>query len=165
MPITPFHFGPGALLHAVAPRQVSFIAFCSANVLMDIEPLYFMIARQPPLHRFFHTALGAALVTLAVFLLFRGAHGLDRRILLPNPFDWQGLNRRQVVLGAAAGSYSHIVFDSIMHYDMRPLAPFSDMNPLLALVPLSVLHGFCLLAGIVALCILACRHIAQSWRR
>lgn len=42
MPVTPFHFGPGALLHATAPRHVSFLAFCGANVLIDLEPLYYL---------------------------------------------------------------------------------------------------------------------------
>lgn len=27
MPLTPFHFGPGALIHSAAPRHVSFLAF------------------------------------------------------------------------------------------------------------------------------------------
>ena len=54
MPITPFHFGPGGVIHALAPKQVSFIAFCAANVLIDVEPLYFMLTHQYPLHRFFH---------------------------------------------------------------------------------------------------------------
>ena len=43
MPITPFHFGPGAALHAISPRHVSFLAFCAANVLTDLESLYFLL--------------------------------------------------------------------------------------------------------------------------
>ena len=52
MPVTPFHFGPGALVHALAPRYVSFLAFCAANVLIDVEPGYYMMVGQFPLHRF-----------------------------------------------------------------------------------------------------------------
>ena len=37
MPITPFHFGPGAALHVLAPRHVSFLAFCAANVVIDVK--------------------------------------------------------------------------------------------------------------------------------
>jgi hypothetical protein len=43
MPITPFHFGSAVIVHAVAPKQVSFLAFCAANVLIDVEPLYYML--------------------------------------------------------------------------------------------------------------------------
>jgi hypothetical protein len=51
MPVTPFHFGPGAAIHSLAPKRVSFLAFCVSNVLIDIEPLYFMLTKQFPLHR------------------------------------------------------------------------------------------------------------------
>jgi hypothetical protein len=61
MPITPFHFGPGALLHAMAPRHVSFIAFCAANVLIDVESLYNLVNQRHPVHAFFHTYAGATL--------------------------------------------------------------------------------------------------------
>ena len=58
MPITPFHFGPGAALHAISPRHVSFLAFCAANVLTDLESLYFLVTGQFPLHRFLHSTSG-----------------------------------------------------------------------------------------------------------
>ena len=65
MPFTPFHFGPGALVHAVAPRHVSFVAFCAANVAIDVEPLVWMLRGEPPLHRFAHSFVGALAVALA----------------------------------------------------------------------------------------------------
>jgi hypothetical protein len=70
MPVTPFHFGPGAMVHAVAPKHISFLAFCTANVLMDVEPLYYMVTRQYPLHRFLHTYVGATIVLLATTAIF-----------------------------------------------------------------------------------------------
>jgi hypothetical protein len=36
----------GAAVHAVAPRYVSFLAFCAANVLIDMETLYFLLTNQ-----------------------------------------------------------------------------------------------------------------------
>lgn len=158
MPVTPFHFGPGAVLHALAPKQVSFLSFCAANVLMDVEPLYYMWTRNPPWHRFLHTLIGAALVALAIVALYLAL----RRLRLPNILDWRSLRTAQVAIGAAAGSYSHIVFDSIMHEDIRPLAPFSELNPLLDIIPLGTLHWSCLAAGAAALVILAARRISAS---
>jgi membrane-bound metal-dependent hydrolase YbcI (DUF457 family) len=75
---------------------------------------------------------------------------------------WQQLTMRQVAAGAALGSYSHIVFDSIMHSDMRPLAPFSDANALLGLISLEVLHWTCLGAGVAGLAILGLRQRKRS---
>ena len=101
MPITPFHFGPGAVIHALAPKQVSFIAFCAANVLIDVEPLYFMLTHQYPVHRFFHTLVGAGLVVLATCGLFYGARWFAARFWLPRLFGWRELGLVPVVLGAA----------------------------------------------------------------
>jgi membrane-bound metal-dependent hydrolase YbcI (DUF457 family) len=157
MPITPFHFGPGAALHAVAPRHVSFLAFCAANIVMDVEPLYYMATDQFPLHRFFHTYVGASIILVATLALFIGVLKLASLILLPNIFGWKQLTIRQAAIGAALGSYSHIVFDSLMHADMQPFWPFSEGNPLLRVVSLGTLHWMCLVAGVLGLVILGIR--------
>jgi membrane-bound metal-dependent hydrolase YbcI (DUF457 family) len=121
MPITPFHFGPGAAIHAVAPRYVSFLAFCAANVLIDIEPLYYLLTRQHPLHRFFHTYIGASVVAVSTAALFAMSLRGARALRLPNSFDWQGLRMGAVTVGAIAGTFSHVLLDSVMHPDVRPL--------------------------------------------
>lgn len=65
-------------------------------------------------------------------------------------------------MGAAWGGYSHIVFDSIMHSDIRPLAPFSDNNALFRVIPLNALHWLCLGAGLVGLVVLGLRSFLNS---
>jgi len=165
MPITPFHFGPGAALHALAPRHVSFIAFCAANVVMDVEPLVGILTDAPRLHGFMHTWIGATMaagITIALFLL---ARRWSRTRRLPDPFAWQSLGVRAVTLGALAGAWSHIVLDGVMHADITPWAPFSDANPLYRLVSLEALHGFCVWAGVLGLAILGVRHLRSSRRR
>jgi membrane-bound metal-dependent hydrolase YbcI (DUF457 family) len=157
VPITPFHFGPGAAIHSASPRYISFLAFCAANVLIDVEPLYYMMTGQLWLHRFFHTYIGATLVAIATVLLFLGARRVACPLSLPNFFDWQELSTRAVTIGALLGTWSHIVFDSVMHADIRPFAPFSDTNPLLGIVSLRALHLFCLIAGAVGLVVVLAR--------
>ncbi|SFF51239.1 hypothetical protein SAMN05518865_10171 [Duganella sp. CF458] len=159
MPITPFHFGPGAALHTIAPKRVSFIAFCTANVLIDVEPLYYMRTEQFPLHRFFHTYLGATLIVLLTVVLFIAARAIANHIRLPNLFGWRELGMANVTIGAALGSFTHIVFDSIMHSDIMPLAPFSNSNPLLRAIPLDTLHWLCVLAGAIGITILLSRKL------
>ena len=139
MPITPFHFGPGAAIHAAAPRYVSFLAFCATNILMDVEPLYYILTQQYPLHRFFHTYIGASIVAAATVGLFEAA----RRVAEKIP------RLRTVALGAALGTFSHVFLDSIMHRDIKPFAPFSGANPLLGAISLSALHWSCLISGVV----------------
>lgn len=165
MPITPFHFGPGAAIHALAPRYISFLSFCTANVLIDVEPLYYMVTGQFPLHRFFHTFIGASLIVAATLLLFVGARRFARSFWLPDMFGWQRLGLVPVLLGAFAGSYSHVVLDSIMHSDMRPLAPFSDANPLLGIMALDTLHWSCIAAGAIAVLVIVARQVSQAHRK
>jgi membrane-bound metal-dependent hydrolase YbcI (DUF457 family) len=147
VPVTPFHFGAGAALHAAAPRQVSLLAFCGANCLMDLETIYNVLAGRFPLHRFLHTFAGATLVAVATVGLFAALRSVAGRIRLPNHFDWQQLRMVAVAIGASLGVYSHVVLDGIMHADVRPFAPWSDDNPFYRLVSLQILHIGCLAAG------------------
>ena len=44
MPITPLHFGPGLALKSVTGEWFSFTLFCFAQVLIDLEPAWYMLA-------------------------------------------------------------------------------------------------------------------------
>jgi len=154
MPITPFHFGPGAAIHSLAPGRISFASFCAANVLTDVEPLYYMVTQQFPLHRFFHTYVGATamgVLTLALLLLLRR---------WPSS-RWQPTSSA-IAAGAFIGTYSHVVLDSVMHGDIKPFAPFSEANGLWRIISLGELHLDCLLAGLVGAAVLGLRKSMRS---
>ena len=158
MPVTPFHFGPGLLLHAVAPRRVSFLAFCATNVLIDVESLVNLLRGNDPVHAFFHTYVGATLAAAGASALGWTAVRSGRRIGLPNLFGWLDLALPAIVAGALLGAWSHVALDSVMHSDIRPWAPFSAANPMLRLVPLGWLHLGCVAAGALGLMVLGWRH-------
>lgn len=139
-----------------------FLVFCSANVLIDIEPLYYMTTGQYPLHRFFHTYVGTTIIMVVTALVFFVALKWASRLRLPNFFQWKNLNPLPIWLGAAAGSYSHIVFDSVMHSDIVPLFPFSEVNVLYQLVPIGELHLFCVFAAVSGLVILGIRRLIKT---
>jgi membrane-bound metal-dependent hydrolase YbcI (DUF457 family) len=162
MPFTPFHFGPGAALYALAPRHVSFLSFCVANILIDVEPLYYMLAQQYPLHRFFHTYIGATLVLVASFALFVLARWLATFVSIPNLFQWLNFKPVPVAIGAAAGNYSHIMLDSVMHGDITPLAPLSEANILLGLISMDALHWSCVAAGLAGVVLLGVRRVLNK---
>jgi len=162
VPVTPFHFGPGAALHAVAPRQVSFLGFCAANVLIDCESLYNLVQRNYPVHAFFHTYVGASLMALVAILLFVAARRLADRISLPDLFRWKSLSVTSVTVGALLGAWSHVLLDSIMHADIRPLAPFSSANAFLHLVSLDMLHLACLVLGGLGLLVVLLRSRSEK---
>ena len=164
MPFTPLHFGPGGAIHALAPHHISFTAFVVANVIVDTEPFYYILTKQEPLHRFLHTYVGATLVTVATILLFILARKIAPLTKLPNVFHWQELTLRQAAIGAGAGCYSHILLDSVMHADIRPLAPFSQTNALYLLVSIDQLNSYCLWAGVASVVVLAGRRLFLRYR-
>ncbi len=151
MPITPFHFGPGALVTVVSRGYVSFLSFCAVNVLIDVESLYNMLTRAPRIHTFLHTYVGATLAAALVILAFHPARWLTRDIQPSPRTTWRNLPLASVVAGALIGAWSHVLLDSIMHADITPLAPFSNSNSLHGLVSLQALHLSCAAAGAIGL--------------
>lgn len=162
MPITPFHFGPGAALHALAPKHISFVSFFAANVLIDVEPFYYMSTQQYPLHRFFHTYVGAGFVSIAAVFLVIFCGAVSKKAF-PSAFEkFFASSVGATAFGAILGSYSHIVLDSIMHSDIRPLAPFSKDNNLLGAISLSSLHWLCIYSGLFGIVFLVLRYAIKT---
>jgi membrane-bound metal-dependent hydrolase YbcI (DUF457 family) len=159
MPFTPFHFGPGLAL-AGASRWIDFWAFCAANVLIDLESGWHLWRHEFPVHRFFHSFLGATLVILPAAMLALLATRIARRAGLargPRP----KASLAGAIIGAAAGAWSHVLLDAIMHDDMKPLAPWSAANPLLGLLSLEQLHNACLVAGAAGVVLLGIRVVTE----
>ena len=156
MPFTPFHFGPGALIKTCAPRHVSFTVFAFSQVLIDIEPLWFMLRGEYPIHRFFHSYVGASVIVLAACFLGRPICGVVlafvRAQLKPTISSLVAsariIPRLAALTGAITGAYSHVFLDSIMHSDIRPFAPFSENNPTLLAISIGELHLYCAVAGL-----------------
>jgi hypothetical protein len=157
MPITPFHMGPGLLVKAVCGRHLSLMVFGFSQVAMDVEPLVRMIRNDVALHGSAHTYLGATFVGLVSVMVGRPVCQalLDR--WAPDPHSafesWlrgpQLISWPAAIVGAFVGTYSHVFLDSVMHSDMRPLAPFSGANALLGVVSLGALHVGCVLSGVL----------------
>lgn len=167
MPFTPFHFGPGATVKAMAGQHFSFTVFAFTQVAIDLEPLYFMLLDEDPLHRFFHTYVGATVVALVSILIGRPICGWALRVwnswLSPAQARWLAIpptiSLASAAIAAFIGAYSHIALDSIMHADMRPLAPFVESNSLLGVASIDDLHGICVIAGLVGLAVVYAKRV------
>lgn len=158
MPITPFHFGPGAAIKAVAPRHFSLSTFVLTQVLIDMESLYNIVYSNWPVHAFFHTYVGVTLA--AVVAMLTGRFVLDALLRALNPsikLDSESppvpipcaISWRSAAGGAFIGAYSHVFLDSIMHPDIEPLSPFSSANALYHVVSVPMLHVLCFVAGLI----------------
>jgi len=170
MPFTPFHFGPGATVKAMAGQHFSFTVFAFTQVTIDLEPLYFMLRDDDPLHRFLHTYVGATAVALVSIIIGRPICEWALRVwnswLSLAQARWLAfpptISLASAAVGAFIGAYSHIALDSIMHADMRPLAPLVESNSLLGVVSIDDLHGICVMAGLVGLAVLFAKRV---WER
>jgi membrane-bound metal-dependent hydrolase YbcI (DUF457 family) len=145
MPFTPFHFGPGAALKAAMRSRFSFTVFCYSQVVTDFESAFYLFRGEYPVHRFFHTYLGATLVGLACALTGRHMCQFALRVFERTASISWGV----AFTSAFIGTYSHVFLDSIMHRDVIPLAPFSTANSMLLLMSLPVLHLLCLGLGVI----------------
>ncbi|MCX7139723.1 MAG: hypothetical protein NT123_01205 [Proteobacteria bacterium] len=163
MPITPFHFGPGALFKCATPENFSWAVFAFANVLIDLEPILLFILTGDPAHPWLHTAPGAIAVAIVAATAGRWPCewllGWWNRQLSQKQKQWLGT---QVVIGniaawtgAFVGTASHILLDGVMHADVRPFWPFLQGNPMQGLVSIEQLQWACVLAGVLGLTLLA----------
>jgi len=173
MPFTPFHMGPGLAVKAVGRRRFSLMVFGFSQVAIDVEPLVRIIRGDAVLHGFTHTYLGATFVALASVVIGRPiCQALLRGWTLEPPSAFLGwvtgtprISWPTATGSALVGTYSHVALDSLLHADMRPLAPFSETNALLHAVSLGALHLGCVLSGLLGVLVLAAAFIVQRAER
>lgn len=155
MPATPFHFGPGLLVKAVAPHHFSVAAYSVAQVVIDLESGYYLLKGDYPVHRQAHTFFLGGLIGLVCGLI---VSRIMRAWAKPRDAipEWLAVEYRLPIAAYSGffGGVFHSVLDAIMHDDMRPLRPFSDANPLLGLVSIQVLYLFCIVTGLLGAALL-----------
>jgi hypothetical protein len=158
MPATPFHFGPGLLVKAVAPRRFSMAAYSLAQVVIDIESGYYMLREATPVHRQAHTFVVGGLIGLLCGLIVSrvGAWFARPRDVVPEVLVAEYRLPIAVVSGIFGGLF-HSVLDGIMHADIRPFRPFTNANPLYGLVDVQILYLFCIVTGVIGAALLLWR--------
>lgn len=155
MPFTPFHFGPALLAKGAAPGHLSLLAFAATQVAVDLEPLYFMVRDDPPVHRWAHTLWGAALVGLVVGLVLAG---ISRRwTAAAAAVAREDLRMGPAVAGGLIGGLTHPLLDGLMHHDVRALRPLAETTWVLDPAGVTALHLGCAAAGALGLALLLFR--------
>lgn len=159
MPFTPLHLGPGLALKALGGPRLSFTAFALAQVAIDLEPLIGLMRGADVLHGASHTWLAGVLIAPPVAALAypverlwvrrwnRELAALDLERFAIRTYS----SRSALLLGACAGTLSHLLLDAPLYLDMHPLAPWSPDNALLGAVSQRVVEWVCLSAGFAGL--------------
>ena len=142
----------GTSVKSFFPKYFSFSIFTLTNVIIDTEVLYYIYTAGIPAHKFFHTILGASLIAIFVALFCRSfcETGLKlwNIILYTKKFSLFKveikITRLSAWCGAFVGAYSQLLLDSIMHRDMMPFFPISDLNLLHSIISTNNLHYLCI---------------------
>jgi membrane-bound metal-dependent hydrolase YbcI (DUF457 family) len=150
MPFTPIHMGPGLFIKALLQGSFSLMVFGWAQIVMDIQPLIVMITGVGHLHGFSHTYMGASL--LALFSALTGKYLSEFGLYLFGISNHQKkikIRWRVCFASAFIGTFSHVLLDSFMHYDVQPFYPFTLNNDFVTIMSIEQLHSLCLYLGII----------------
>lgn len=146
MPFTPFHMGPGILIKALLGGSFSLMVFGWTQIVMDIQPLVAMITGEGHVHGFSHTFFGGTLI--AIISAISGLYLTRLMFHLFMPGITIELTWPVTIFSAFSGSFTHVIFDGIMHSDVQPFYPISLNNVFLDSISVAALHKFCLYSGL-----------------
>ncbi len=147
MPFTPLHMGPGLVIKACMQGSFSLMVFGWSQIVIAIQPLIVLLANKGELHGLSHTYAGATIIAVASAVSGKYLGEIGLRIMHMgnyNPICW-----RVAFISAFIGGYSHVFIDSIMHSDIRPLAPFSQQRIFFGVVSIDTLHILCVLSAVI----------------
>lgn len=158
--------GPGMAVKAALPRHFSIIVFGLSQIVIDVEVLNYLLRYEYPLHRFWHTYLGATIIAVGCAVIGKPLSQWIKylwNLIAPKnttlsftvavPTTWTAS-----FMGACVGVYSHIFLDSIYHSDLKPLWPLTDTNHMYNIVSPHTVEITCLLLGITGLVWFFARH-------
>jgi hypothetical protein len=158
LPVTPFHLIAVTPVKAALPKHFSWSIFALTNILIDLEPITLFIVTLNPQHLFFHTILGATLI--AALSATIGKQWCKAAIDIWN----EEINNKKedklfradnrissfsAWFSALLGAWSHLLLDSFMHDDIKPLSPFTDANVLFGTISIGWLHTICVFLGLL----------------
>lgn len=149
MPYTPYHFGPASWIGLIFFKFLDFPTLLVSSVIIDIEPFCVFVFNAPwPVHGFLHTFLGGSIVAVItaviMFYLKKPIQKIMTDLKLP-----QDSSFLKILFTSLFGVYSHIVLDSFLYFDIKPLYPFSNKNPFLGILSHNGVYTFCKVSFVV----------------
>jgi len=146
MPYTPYHVGPSGFLGLVLKKYIDLPVFLLANIVVDIEVLYW---QQWPIHRVVHTLLIGAIAGIIWGLIAYPFRNIFSKLmqLIHLPYK---TNLCKMIVSGILGIWLHIVIDAPYNWDINLFWP-SRIKPLYGLISKSKMQLVCIAFWLMAL--------------
>ncbi len=152
MPFTLLHLGPALTIGIPLRRHIHLPTFIIASIIIDVEPLIVIATSVDyPLHGYLHTFLLAVILGLILgFLIYRLDKVLARlwSLILMEPA--KELSMKSTMASGTLGTLIHVLLDSPLYEDIRPLFPLS-INPLYNPGISYLIHEVCIAMCVIGL--------------
>lgn len=166
MPFTPFHLGPALFFGLLLFGFIDLPSFLIANVIVDLEPLLVVfLGLDYPLHGFFHSFAGGTIIAIILaFLMFR-LSSVTKKAMKFFRLE-QEVTLKRVMTASLAGVYFHILLDSPLYPDIKPLYPL-ELNPFFSSdMAISIyIYMFCIFSLLLGLMIYIIRLAVQAMKK
>ncbi|MHA2393870.1 MAG: hypothetical protein ACXAEX_18215 [Promethearchaeota archaeon] len=140
MPFTPYHVGPALLVALIMYPLLDIPTFIIATLVIDIEPLVNLILGNTRLHGVFHSLTAGLISALILAGLMYFLRRYTKPIVIERSLP-QDPSFRDLLLTSIVGTWFHILLDAFFYSDVSLIYPF-EFNPLLNLLPSSLIYNF-----------------------
>ena len=139
MPVTPYHFGPSGFLGLVFRKYIDLPVFLIANIVVDLEVLYW---QQWPVHRAVHTLLTGAVAGIIWGLAAYPLRNIFAKLMQKIHLPYETSLAKMIVSGVL-GIWLHIIIDAPYNWDIHLFWP-SKITPLYGLISKSHMQIVCI---------------------
>jgi membrane-bound metal-dependent hydrolase YbcI (DUF457 family) len=128
IPFTPYHLGPSTFFGLLILKWVDFPTLLIASVIIDIEPIIVIVFNLSyPLHGMLHSFLGAFLAALLLIFVMKFLRKYFTPVMTFFKLK-QEVTLRSISIGAFLGTFSHVLLDVPLYWEMNPFFPLRG-NP------------------------------------
>jgi len=150
MPLTPFHFGPSALIAFPLNKKIDIPIFILANVAIDTEPFIVLVFNLSyPLHGYAHSFLGATIIGLVWGLLAFKGKDIIKNLMAKIKLPYQ-TNIKKCIFSGIVGALFHVLLDAPLYANIKPFYPLK-INPFYGLISNSLMYKICVLSFVPAI--------------
>ncbi len=164
-PFTIFHLGPAIILGYPIKSTIHWPTLIITSLIVDVEPLLVIIfGLTYPLHGYLHTFIaGVVLGSLLGILmwLFKDLNNLFKTLLLVTKDEYP---LSSYVIAGITGWELHVLLDSPLYSDIRPLYPLTT-NPLYNPSMNLLINKLCIYLTIIGITIYLIHLLTTSLRK